>query len=233
MAASNKKSRSTSSSGRKSPSTSRSGSSTRATKARKKALGAAKAVRKKAASRTVKNTVRRTAAQRKKTTRPRTVLVNGTDEDVESLTATEIEEELAEYEKETRVARREIPSVPEEVRGIVQRIAQSMFEKKAEEVRLIDLRGLTSVTDCFVVCTGTSDIHVKAIADNIRSRLEESGQRPHHVEGYAGLSWILLDYIDVVVHVFQPRARDFYDLERLWGDATITPLYDESVAASN
>jgi ribosome-associated protein len=85
---------------------------------------------------------------------------------------------------------------------------------------VLDLRGLSDVTDFFVICHGTSDRHVLAVADNIEEQLRrEVSLKPSHVEGAREAEWVLLDYIDFVVHVFIADKRDFYRLERLWGDA--------------
>ena len=84
---------------------------------------------------------------------------------------------------------------------------------------ILDLREISSVTDYFIICTGRSDVHVRAIVERIEAGLAERGERPLAREGVAHGSWALLDYGDVVVHVFQPDARAFYDLERLWGQA--------------
>jgi nicotinate-nucleotide adenylyltransferase len=93
-------------------------------------------------------------------------------------------------------------------------------DKKASDVLVLDLRGLSDVTDHFLICSGTSDRQVLAIADNIQERLQrELGRKPKHVEGLRTADWILLDYVDLVVHVFLEERRQFYRLERLWGDA--------------
>lgn len=84
---------------------------------------------------------------------------------------------------------------------------------------MLDLRGISSATDWFVVASGTSDVHVKAIADRVLEGLDELGESASHVEGLPGGRWVLLDFIDFVVHVFHPQARVFYQLENLWGDA--------------
>jgi len=90
---------------------------------------------------------------------------------------------------------------------------------------IVDLRGLSDVTDFFVICHGTSDRQVAAIADTIEERLRrELGLRPSHVEGRREAEWILMDYIDFVVHVFVEDKRSFYRIERLWGDAPRLPL---------
>ncbi len=93
------------------------------------------------------------------------------------------------------------------------------LSKKAEGVLLIDLRQVTDIADYFVICSGTSEIQVKAIADAVVQGLEEDEVQPLHVEGYPSLRWVLLDYVSVVVHVFHAAAREYYDLESLWGDA--------------
>ncbi len=106
-------------------------------------------------------------------------------------------------------------------------IAELALTKKAKEVAILDLRKLTSMTDYFVVCTGDSETHVKAIADAIMAGMEEQGERAWHTEGVHNLQWVLLDYVDVVVHVFHRDARAFYGLEKLWGDAKIQKVVDD------
>jgi ribosome-associated protein len=96
--------------------------------------------------------------------------------------------------------------------------------KKAERIVVLDLRGIASFTDYFVICSGTSARQVQAIADEIVEKLKAEGTRPLHIEGYAVATWILIDYGDLVVHVFEQQAREFYDLERLWRDAPMVPV---------
>lgn len=98
-------------------------------------------------------------------------------------------------------------------------IAEAASEKKATDIVLLDLREKSRVTDFFVICTGNSTPQVQAISQNIEEKLKESGQTVLRVEGYREGRWVLLDYGDVVVHVFRPDTREFYGLERLWGDA--------------
>ena len=105
--------------------------------------------------------------------------------------------------------------------------AELALSKKAENVVSMDLRGLTAACDFFVVCHGTSDVQVRAIASAIKDGLSDEGEKVWHVEGYEGKRWILLDYIDVVVHVFDADTRDYYQLERLWGDAKFREFDDE------
>ena len=95
---------------------------------------------------------------------------------------------------------------------------------KARELVVLDLRGLQDGTDFFLVGSGTSDAHVRGIAGAVLDALGRSGQHPHHVEGLPAGRWVLLDFVDFVVHLFHPEARAFYQLERLWDDApTFTP----------
>jgi ribosome-associated protein len=93
-------------------------------------------------------------------------------------------------------------------------------EKKAEEITLLQLeKGSGAFTDYFVVCSGTNPRQIQAISDAVEERLESAGLRPTHVEGYKQAEWVLLDYVDFVVHVFSEKARRYYDLERLWKSA--------------
>lgn len=101
----------------------------------------------------------------------------------------------------------------------VLRAAELALERKAHDVVALDLRGISSATDYFLVVSGNSDVQVKAIAEHIAEEMKKEGSRPDHVEGLRGGRWVLLDYIDFVVHVFHPHAREFYQLETLWGDA--------------
>lgn len=93
------------------------------------------------------------------------------------------------------------------------------LERKANEVLILDLRKITSITDYFVICSGDADVQVRAIADNIITKLKEEDINVWNVEGFEAGRWILLDFVDVVVHIFLQEAREFYGLERLWGDA--------------
>jgi ribosome-associated protein len=98
------------------------------------------------------------------------------------------------------------------------------LDKLAEDVIIIDLRKLNAPTDYFVICSGNADRQVKAITDNILEGTSEKGLKPWHVEGYEALKWVLIDYVDVVVHVFHKETREFYSLETLWGDAPMEEI---------
>src|SRR5690606_27524237 len=97
-------------------------------------------------------------------------------------------------------------------------------ERKGVDLLLLDLRELSDATDYFFLVSGNSDLHVRAIAEHIIDELKKEGVRPGHGEGLRAGRWVLIDYIDFVVHVFHPAARDFYQLERLWGDAPMHAL---------
>ncbi|HXG45941.1 MAG TPA: ribosome silencing factor [Gemmatimonadales bacterium] len=96
---------------------------------------------------------------------------------------------------------------------------RAIDDLKGRQVLVLDLRGLCDATDYFILASGTSDAHVRGIAESVLEKLHRSGFRAHHVEGLPGGRWVLLDYVDFVVHVFHPETRSFYQLERLWGDA--------------
>jgi ribosome-associated protein len=108
------------------------------------------------------------------------------------------------------------------------KIVECLLSKKAQDVRLMDLCAVTDVTDYFVVCHGDSDVHVRAIADAVLDGMEADGVRAWHREGFPFYRWVLLDYVDVVVHIFQKTERDFYGLERLWGDAKTISFQGET-----
>ena len=104
-----------------------------------------------------------------------------------------------------------------------ERIITILEDKKARDVVAIDVDNVTVIADSFVICNGTSTPHIKALADEVERVLEkENGIRPNHTEGYNSARWILLDYGDVVVHVFHEEDRKFYDIERLWTDGIVT-----------
>ncbi|MEP7234946.1 MAG: ribosome silencing factor [Ignavibacteriota bacterium] len=105
--------------------------------------------------------------------------------------------------------------------------AECALEKKATNIKILDLRGITSFTDYFVIASGSSDMQVKAIAENVLSKLRERGATPWKSEGWDVLQWVIVDFVDVVVHVFTETARDYYHLERLWADAPTEIIEDK------
>ena len=98
--------------------------------------------------------------------------------------------------------------------------AKVLDDHKAVDLVVLDLSPVSDATDYFLIASGTSDTHVRALAEHVTQALSKAGCRVHHVEGLAGGRWVLLDFIDFVVHVFHPTLREFYQLERLWADAT-------------
>jgi ribosome-associated protein len=107
-----------------------------------------------------------------------------------------------------------------ELKQQVSAAIQACLEKKAEELSILEMeKGSGAFTDYFVLCSGTNPRQVQAIADEVELRLKQAGLRPTHVEGYTQAEWVLIDYVDFVVHVFSEKARKFYDLERLWKSA--------------
>ena len=106
----------------------------------------------------------------------------------------------------------------------VQRAAALCLDLKANNLVVLDLDRVSNATDYFLIASGSSDTHVRAIAEHVLDELKKEGVRAHHVEGLAQGRWVLLDYVDFVVHVFHPTLRDFYQLERLWGDARLVAI---------
>ena len=102
--------------------------------------------------------------------------------------------------------------------------AVAAVAKKARQPVALDLRGLDGVCDYFLLCSGSSEVQVKAIAEAVEDGLRERGVRPWHIEGFESRRWVLLDYVEVVVHVFHEKTREYYMLDRLWGDARSVDL---------
>ena len=102
-----------------------------------------------------------------------------------------------------------------------QRAAQLCVEFKAQDVTLLDLKTVSDMTDYFLIASGTSDTHVRSMAEHVMEEMRREGTRVQHVEGLAQGRWVLLDYVDFVVHLFHPTLRQFYQLERLWSDAEV------------
>lgn len=107
-----------------------------------------------------------------------------------------------------------------ELKNQVASAIQACLDKKGEELSILEMeKGSGAFTDYFVLCSGTNPRQIQAIADEVELRLKSAGLRPTHVEGYNQAEWVLIDYVDFVVHVFSEKARKFYDLERLWKSA--------------
>ena len=103
-------------------------------------------------------------------------------------------------------------------KDILKKIVRILDAKKAEEIEVIGIKDLTIIADYFVIATGTSTTHTKTLADEVEFQLKEAGITPARTEGYNGSNWILLDYSDIVVHIFYKETRNYYSLERLWSD---------------
>lgn len=108
--------------------------------------------------------------------------------------------------------------------ALAQRAAALCIDNKATDVVILNLGGVSDMTDYFVIASGTSDTHVRSTAEHIMEGLKAEGQPVYHAEGVTQGRWALLDYVDVVVHLFHPTLRSFYQLERLWSDATVVPV---------
>jgi ribosome-associated protein len=130
--------------------------------------------------------------------------------------------------KKTTARKRPAPKPePEMNKLIALAAAEFALEKKATDIKILDVRGITSMTDYFVLCTGTSDLQVKAIAENVLANLRDRGVKPWKSEGWDAMQWVIVDFVDVVVHVFSEPARKFYHLERLWADAPMEIMEDK------
>lgn len=106
-------------------------------------------------------------------------------------------------------------------------IAELVKNKKGYDIKILDLRKLSSIADFFVICSADSERQVKAIADEVDEKLSEQRIKCSNREGYETMNWILLDYFDVILHVFKAEARNYYNLEKFWGDAPVFEVKDE------
>ena len=121
------------------------------------------------------------------------------------------------------IARAQMPT--EQVEVLAQRAAAILIDRKANDVVLLSLKGVSDMTDFFLIASGTSDTHVRALGNAVLEDLKkETGQMANHVEGVSQGRWVLLDYVDFVVHVFHPTLRNFYQIERLWADAQVIQI---------
>ncbi len=106
-------------------------------------------------------------------------------------------------------------------------IAQLILNKKGYDIKILDIRKISTISDYFVICSADVDKQVKAIADEVDEKLSSKGIKCFSREGYETLNWVILDYFDVIVHIFRTEVRNYYNLEKLWGDAPIIPVNDE------
>ena len=128
---------------------------------------------------------------------------------------------------ERRPKKSAAPRLPRELKTTV----EAVLDKKAIDVVVLDLRKSSAFTDFFVICTGTNVRQVQAIADGVKESLGHSGLKPALTEGYERGQWVLIDYFDFIVHIFAPATRQFYELERLWGDAKRVEIASERLEA--
>jgi ribosome-associated protein len=113
----------------------------------------------------------------------------------------------------------------QEIAELAQKAASILLDHKANDVVLLSLKGVSDMTDYFLIASGTSDTHVRALGNAVLGDMKkETGQMANHSEGLAQGRWVLLDYVDFVVHVFHPTLRNFYQIERLWADAQVVPI---------
>jgi ribosome-associated protein len=129
-----------------------------------------------------------------------------------------------------------VPSRPpdaEESRQAAVAAARAAAAKQAEHITILDVHGLIVITDYFVVCSGETERQVRTIVEEIEKALRDLGRKPVRREGESERRWVLLDYVDLVVHVFTEQEREYYDLERLWGDAPRSAWEEEGIASSS
>ena len=117
------------------------------------------------------------------------------------------------------------------VAALARRAAELCAEYRANDVVMLDLRGVSDMTDFFIVASGTSDTHVRSVGEHVVEEMRKNGARAHHVEGLTQGRWVLLDFVDFVVHLFHPTLREFYQLERLWSDAEVIPIAVQGAGA--
>ena len=109
----------------------------------------------------------------------------------------------------------------------IKKISELMLEKKALDIKIIDVQNITTLTDFIVICTSESEPQTQAITDHIHEQMKKDGMKAWHIEGYENLNWVLIDYVNIIVHVFNREKRAYYDLERLWADGQISQVHDK------
>ncbi len=124
-------------------------------------------------------------------------------------------------------------TVRRQSKRLARQLAKYALEKKADKILIMDLRKLTTMTDFFVVCSADSEVQVKSICDHIEFKMKKRKMKALNREGYTNSKWVLLDYIDTIVHIFHRDTRDFYSLETLWGDAKFEEISEEPEAVSS
>ncbi len=110
---------------------------------------------------------------------------------------------------------------------LAQKCAKALFDKHADDVHILDLRELTDIADFFIVASANSPTHLKSLAETAEEFLDSSKVKPYHIEGMQGLHWVLVDAFDIIVHLFLPEMREYYDIESYWGDAPVVYIEEE------
>lgn len=123
--------------------------------------------------------------------------------------------------------KKNIQTEPTESEVNAQRISQLMLEKKALDIKILDVREITTLTDFFVLCTSDSEPQTRAITDHVNLTMKTEGNPSWHTEGYQHLDWVLVDFVNIVVHIFSKKAREYYEFERLWADGKIAEVKDQ------
>ena len=109
---------------------------------------------------------------------------------------------------------------------LMKKIVSVLSKRKTENIKVLNISGLTTIADYFVICNGNSSTQIKSLADEVEEKLKEVDVTPYSKEGFSDASWVLLDYSSVVVHIFYPEQRDFYSIENLWSDAPDVDVSD-------
>lgn len=118
--------------------------------------------------------------------------------------------------------------------ALIDAVTNALLEKKAKDIQVLDVRELTTLTDYFIVCHGTSETQIKALANSVIEKTKEDlGESVWKKEGFDARRWIILDYVNVVVHIFSKEKREFYGIEKMWNDASVTEIKDPEEIANN
>lgn len=113
-------------------------------------------------------------------------------------------------------------------KALAHTVSEALLEKKGEDIKILDVRGLTTLTDFFVICHASTDVQIRALANGVLEKAKEDhDEQAWQKEGMESRRWVILDYVNVVVHIFNREQREFYGFEKMWNDATITPVEDD------
>ena len=107
---------------------------------------------------------------------------------------------------------------------MIKNAVDALEDKKGEDIKIIDISEISPIADCFILASGSNRSQVQALADSVEEKMHKAGFHLKQVEGYNGANWILMDFVDIVVHIFDRQSREFYDLERIWKDGKIVNL---------